>query len=352
MANFFADLFTGGAASRNEQARKARDIDQKNLDQMHSYNWGETQRKYDYAVEGLEITKRNTEKNLQFQEAEREQQYTYGMGIRSYEHTQNMRVWDSQVSRAVQQQTFNELAEGAALVDQDRLIHEQLLSISFDETENLLNYGAAAAGLGLKKRQAKAGAATQAQATRISALKATGAAQARGVAGRTAGKDIQGMVAEAGARQGAIIDELMFSLEGTDMDFLRLNNQFAIDQVAFETSRESAQISDMAARTKIKQQALQAAINAEASIGIKPEIAPPLPKPFALPRPEFQDIYVPKEPPMTTIPNAAQENLFAAGLSTVGGMAASAFTAGMAGQGVGADFRGFNWGKAALGIFG
>jgi len=108
----------------------------------------------------------------------------------------------------------------------------------------------------------------------------------------------------------------------------------------------------MAARTKIKQQALQAAINAEASIGITPEIAPPLPKPFALPRPEFQDIYVPKEPPMTTIPNAAQENLFAAGLSTVGGMAASAFTAGMAGQGVGADFRGFNWGKAALGIFG
>ena len=343
MANFFADLFTGGAASRNEQARAARDIDQKNIDQMHSYNWGETQRKYDYTVEGLEITKRNTEKNLQFQEAEREQQYDYGMGIRAYEHTQNMRAWDAQVSGAVRQQTFNELAEGAALVDQDRFIHEQLLSISFDETESLLEYGAAAAGLGLKKRQIKAGAATQAQATRISALKATGAAQARGMAGRSAARNIQGMVAEAGARQGAIIDELMFNLEGTDMDFLRLNNQFTIDQVAFETSRESAKMSDVAARTKIKQQALQAAIAAEASIGIKPEIAPPLPKPFALPRPEFQDIYKPKEPPKGMLAPAAQENLFAAGLSTVAPMVA----AGLTGQGLGTDkFRGFNWGKA------
>jgi len=352
MANFFADLFTGGAASRNEQARKARDVDQKNIDQMHSYNWGETQRKYDYAVEGLEITKRNTEKNLQFQEAEREQQYDYGMGIRAYEYSQNVRAYDSQVSRAVRQQTFNELAEGAALVDQDRFIHEQLLSISFDETESLLEYGAAAAGLGLKKRQALGAAATQAQATRISALKATGAAQARGMAGRSAARNIQGMVAEAGARQGAIIDELMFNLEGTDMDFLRLNNQFVVDQVAFETSRESAKMTDITARAKIKQQAIQSAIDAAASIGLKPEIAPPLPTPFALPRPEFQDIYVPKEPPKGMLAPAAQENLFAAGLSTVGGMAASAFTAGMTGQGVGANFRGFNWGKAALGIFG
>jgi hypothetical protein len=315
MANFFADLFTGGAASRNEQARKARDTDQKNIDKIHDYNWSETKRKYDHAVEGLEITKRNTEKNLQFQEAEREQKYDYGMGIRAYEYSQNVRAYDAQVSRAVRQQTFNELAEGAALVDQDRFIHEQLLSISFDETESLLEYGAAAAGLGLKKRQALGAAATQAQATRISALKATGAALARGMAGRSAAGDIQGMVAEAGARQGAIIDELMFNLEGTDMDFLRLNNQFVVDQVAFETSRESAKMTDITARAKIKQQAIQSAIDAAASIGLKPEIAPPLPKPFALPRPEFQDIYVPKEPPKTMLPPAAQENLFVATLN-------------------------------------
>ena len=352
MASWFEDLLTGGGASRNEAAREATDVQRKNIKKMHDFNWAETQRKYDYAVEGLEITKRNTEKNLKFQEAEREQQYNYGMGIRSYEHTQNMRAWEASVAGAVQQQNFNDIATNAARLEQDRYVHEQLLSISFDETESLLEYGAAAAGLGLKKRQARGAAATQAQATRIETLKAAGVAQARGAGGRSAARNIQGMVAEAGARQAAIIDELMFSLDGVDTDFIRLNNQFAIDQVAFESTRESAQMTDAMARAKIQQQALQAAMDAASRIGLKPEIAPPLPKPFALPRPEFQDIYVPKEPPMTTIPNAAQENLFAAGLSTVGGMAASAFTAGMAGQGVGADFRGFNWGKAALGIFG
>ena len=347
MANFFADLFTGGAASRNEAARESTNVQRQNIKKVHDFNWSETQRKYDHAVEGLEITKRNTEKNLKFQEAEREQQYNYGMGIRSYEYTQNVRAYDAAVSGALNQQNFNEIATNAARLEQDRYIHEQLLSISFDETESLLDYGAAAAGLGLKKRQARGAAATQAQATRIETLKATGTAQARGVAGRSAARNIQGMVAEAGARQAAIIDELMFSLDGVSTDFIRLNNQFAIDQVAFESTKESAKMTDAMARTKIQQQVLQSAIEAVGRIGIKPEIAPPLPKPFALPRPEFQDIYEPKEPPMTAIPDAAQENLFAAGLSTVGGTAASFVTGGLKGRGLGTgNFKGFSWSGA------
>ena len=336
MANFFADLFTGGAASRNEAAQAATAAQRENIKKMHAYNWSETERKYDYAVEGLEITKRNTERNLKFQEAEREQQYDYGMGIREYEHTQNMRAYDASVSGAIQQQSFNEIATGAALIDQDRLLHEQLLSITFDETESLLEYGAAAAGLGLKKRQIKAGAATEAQAQRISALKATGAAAARGVSGRSAAKNVQGLLAESGARQAAIIDELMFNTEGVNTDFIRLNQQFATDQVAFQASRESAGLSDMAARTKIAQQSLQAAMDAAGRIMLKPEIAPPLPKPFALPRPEFQDIYKPKEPPMTIVPDAAQENLFAAGLNQAVNIASSVAT-------MGSKSVGFNW---------
>ena len=332
MANFFADLFTGGAASRNEAARENHRINEENIRKNYSHEWGdpnsdelggEAKRKYDHAVKGLEITKQNTEDQLVFQEANLVQRYNYGMGIRAYEHQQDVRAYKQSVSRAVKQQSFNELAEGAALVDQDRLIHEQLLSIAFDETENLLEYGAAAAGLGLKKRQAKAAAATEAQATRISALKATGASVARGVSGRSAAKNVQGILAETGARQAAIIDELMFNTQGIDMDFLRLNNQFMIDQVAFETSRESATMSDMAARAKIKQQAVQAAINAEASIALKPEIAPPLPIPFALPRPKFQDIFEPRKPPMTQLAGPAQENLFAAGFNTVLGYAST-----------------------------
>ena len=304
-----------GSKSQNAQAQAAAEAQNKYNRQVYDFQVKEQERKYEYAVEGLEITKRNNEANLQFQESERNQQYDYGMGIRAYEHTQNMRVFDAQVSGAVQQQSFNELATNAALVDQNRLIHEQLLSISFDETGTLLDYGAAAAGLGLRKRQARGAAATQAQATRIETLKATGAAQARGAGGRSAARNIQGMVAEAGARQAAIIDDLMYNLEATDQQLYKMNQQLILDKAGFEMTRESAQMSDTVARNKIQQQALQAAMDAAGRIGLKPEIAPPLPVPLALPRPEYQDVFKPGVPPAPMAAVAMQQNLFSSVLS-------------------------------------
>ena len=305
-----------GTSSQNAQAQQAADRQNKYNREVYDFQVKEQERQYEYAVEGLEITKRNNEANLKFQEAERTQQYDYGMGIRAYEHTQNMRAWDASVSGAVQQQSFNELATKAALVDQDRLIHEQLLSISFDEAGTLLDYGAAAAGLGLRKRQARGAAATQAQATRIETLKASGAAQARGMAGRSAARNIQGMVAEAGARQAAIIDDLMYNLEATDQQLYKMNQQLILDKAGFEMTRESAQMSDTVARNKIQQQSLQAAMDAAGRIGLKPEIAPPLPVPLALPRPEYQDVFKPGVPPAPMAVVAMQQNMFS---SVLGG---------------------------------
>ena len=352
--SFFQDLFTGGAYSRNKAAKASASRQNKYNKEVYEFQLEEQERKYDYAVETLDIQKRNDERNLQFQEANLVQKYNYGMGVRQYEHNQALRAYDQSVARAVQQQEYNQIAEKFALVDQDRLLHEQLIDLSFDRTETLLDYRRAAAGLGLKQRQALAGAATEAQATRVSALKAQGAAAARGVSGRSAAKNIQGIVAETGARQAAIVDELMFNQENTAVDFAKLNNQFIIDQVALDFSVDSARFTDMSARNKIRLQSLQAAIQAEASIAAKPEIQPPLPKPFALPRAEYAEVFKPGTPPPPMKQVAAQENLFAAGIRTVGGVVA----AGLTGQGLGTVdkagnslFRGFNWGKAAGGLF-
>jgi len=299
-----------GTKSQNDQAQQAADRQNKYNREVYDFQVKEQERQYQYAVEGLEITKRNNEANLQFQEAERNQQFDYGMGIRAYEYSQNVRAYDAAVSGALNQQSFNELATNAALTDQNRLIHEQLLSISFDEANTLLDYGAAAAGLGLRKRQARGAAATQAQATRIQTLKAAGAVQARGMAGRSAARNIQGIVAEAGARQAAIIDDLMYNLEATDQQLYKMNQQLIIDKVGLDMSRESAQMSDMVARAKIQQQALQSAMNAAGRIGLKPEIAPPLPVPLALPRPEYQDVFKPGVPPAPMAVVAMQQNMF------------------------------------------
>ena len=313
-----------GTKSKNRQARKAADRQNKYNKAVYEFQYGdidddelggEALRQYDFAVEGLEITKRNNEINLQFQEYQSVQRYNYDMGIRAYEFAQNNRVYDQSVSRALQQNSFDQLATQAANIDQDRLIHEQLIGLALDEQQTLLNYGAAAAGVGLKKRAAQSAAIGSLQQERVAALKATGATTARGVAGRSAARNVQGIVAESGARQAAIVDKLMFDMEASDQELFKMNQQLVMDQVGFEFSRDSARMSDMAARNKIRAQSLQAAINAEASIALKPEIAPPMPKPIALPRPEYQDVYKPKKPPKPMKQVAMTSNPFLSGLS-------------------------------------
>lgn len=317
-------IAAASAASQNSQARAAANRQNEYNKAVYEFQYGgiddpeiggEAKRQYDFAVEGLEITKRNNEANLKFQEDTQLQRYDYGMGIRNYEYSQAVRAYDQSVSTALQQRSFNEIAENAALVDQDRLIHEQLLTLAFDETETLFAYGAAAAGVGLQQRKAKAGAAAEAQATRISALKATGAAAARGQAGRSAAKNVQGILAETGARQAAIIDQLMFDTEANEFQLFKMSQQLLLDRAGFETSRESAKMSDVAARNRFRLQRLQADIQAEASIALVPEIAPPLPIPFALPRPEYQEVYKPVKPPKPQEAVAMTQNPFLAGLS-------------------------------------
>tara|TARA_Y100000361_G_scaffold109629_1_gene99559 strand:+ start:4723 stop:5874 length:1152 start_codon:yes stop_codon:yes gene_type:complete len=316
--SFIRDLLDGGASRRNKHARKVHKIREENRDANYEFEWGDKdsdelggqqKRKYDYAVDGLEILKRNTESNLDYQEKTLMQKWDHGMSVRAYEHQQNERVYAESVSRALNQQSFNEIANTVANLNQDRFLHEQLLTLAMDETEGLMQYRNAAAGLGLQQRQAKAGAAIQAQAERVAALKATGASVARGAAGRTAAKDVLGKMAESNARQGAIIEELMFSTEKTSQAFMGLNQQFMLDQVGYDFTRDSLMASDMSVRNDIRAAFLQATIDAENSVAMKPDIAPPLPKPFALPRPEFQDIFEPEKPPLQKLPPAAQESV-------------------------------------------
>jgi hypothetical protein len=277
---------------------------------------GEALRVYEHEVEGLEIAKRNNEANLRFQEETLLRRYDYEMGIRDYEYSQAVKLYDRSVSQALKQRSFNELAETAALVDQDRLIHEQLLTLAFDETETLLAYGAAAAGVGMQQRKSKAGAATEAQATRISALKATGAAAARGQAGSSAAKNVQGILAETGARQAAIIDQLMFDTEASEFKLFNMSQQLMLDKAGFKTSRESAKMADISARNKLRQQRLQADIQAEAQIALVPEIAPPMPIPLALPRPKYREVFKPAKPPKPMEAVAMTSNPFLSAMSS------------------------------------
>ncbi len=179
----------------------------------------------------------------------------------------------------------------------DRSLMEQQIELELSGQETLLNYTAQAHGLMLKRKKIKAGATSQLRQAGISALKAKGKAAARGQAGRAAAKTLNAIQAEANAVESDIVNELMMDTAQVDMDLLVSRHQNMQDNLALELSRNNLVAADSLTRRQIEMQRIQADIEAEANIMLKPQIAPPLPKPLALPRPEFQEIYEPKQGP-------------------------------------------------------
>jgi hypothetical protein len=302
-----ADIFTGGASTQNEHARKVASTTNKYNKQVYKYEGQELKRRYAYEKEGLKITQRNLLADIAFQEKSRLQDWNYGMAIRSFEHSQAMRAYNQSVEQATAQKNLNAVASDFADLQADRSLMEQQIELELSGQETLLNYTAQAHGLMMQKKKTKSQAASQLRQTGISALKARGQAAARGQAGRGAAKSLNAIQAEANAIENDIVNELMMDTQQIDMDLLVSRFQNMQDNLALELSKNNLVASDKLNRVQIQMQRAQADLQAEASIMLKPQIAPPLPKPIALPRPEFQEVYKPKQgpKPMQSIPYQA-----------------------------------------------
>lgn len=319
--DFVADVFTGGAHSRNKQARKQAKEQNKADAAAYKFEGEELQRSYEYSKESLEIQKRNTEANISFQEKQLKQQYDYGMGIRAYEYNQELRAYDQSFSEYTQQTSFNTTAEEFALQQQDRYLLEQQIDLALDEDQTYLQYATATRGLQLQKQKAVKAAAKTMRDTGLEELRAAGAARARGKAGRSQAKILQSITAEYDRRESDLIDTLMLDVEGIDLELMSKKMQLDIDQFAFEMTSNNLLAADQFSRKQIAMQRRQADMQAEANLMLKPEQVPPLPKPIALPRPEYQEVYEPKQGPPGAKVIAPQESLGAALVSTTLGYA-------------------------------
>lgn len=326
---FVADIFTGGAYSANKQARKqAASVNEYNQ-QMWEFDNEQALRSYNYAVDGLKILKRNTEANILAQEADLKQKYDYGMAIRNYEFSEELREYNQSQAQAQGQFSFNDIALRQANIEQDRYLAEQQASLDIQGDQTLKEYTIAAAGLDLKQRRIKAESDIKLRESRIEALKQAGQVRARGQAGVSSTKALQAVFAEQGARQQDIVRQTLFAGEELEIDFKSLSDQLLLDQASLDFSRASLLASDVDKRRKFDMQKLQADLNAEAQMMLRPELAPPLPAPFALPRPEYQDIFEPKVPPQPREVYAQTRSLASAFVSNTLGLAATAAGAGI-----------------------
>lgn len=253
----------------------------------------EKRRQYKYDKQGLKITKRNTYANLDFQDASRQQEFNYLKARQAFEFAQETKAYNRSVEQATQMTQLADLAEQQANLQQDRYLFEQEIALDLEEEQTALNYRYAAAGLGVDRRKAKQAAVSDIRKSSIEGLKARGQAAARGQAGRSAYKSQQSLLAETAAVENEIVNNLFNANLAIDLDLSQLSDQLIMDKTALKLSRTSLKASDKVQRLAFKRDKLQAYMNAAASIALRPEMGPPIPKPLALPRPEFQKVYKP-----------------------------------------------------------
>lgn len=320
------DIFTGGASTQNKHARKVSSKTNKYNKKVYKYEGKELKRRYNFEVEGRDIALRNLNRDIAFQEASRAQDWSYGMAIQNFEDHRANLAYNQSVAQAGATKALNQIGEDFANLQADRSLMEQQLELELSGQETLLNYTAQAHGLMMKKKKTKAGALSQLRQSNVSALKAKGQAVARGQSGRGAAKTVNAIQAEANAIESDIVNELMMDTAQIDMDLLLSRHQNMQDNLALELSKNNLVAADKLSRIGIKMQRAQADLEAEASIMLKPQSMPPLPKPIALPRPELQEIYKPKQgpKPMKSIPYQANiaGSMFRTGMqiaSTVAG---------------------------------
>lgn len=298
ISGFFGGGGDDGAASELYDKKHQRNLN------IYRFNNKEGLRKQKYEEQSLSIRKRNDEDNLLFQELVSQNNYDHGMSIRQFQFDQERRAYEASVDAATEQIGFNQMAANFAGMQQDRAHSEQLISLMFDEQQTLLDYNVQATGLAenrdrtnLKEARLTGAAQRDAQAQRLEGMKSAGTARNVG-SGRSSAKAMQAAIAEAGANQAAIADELMFGLTDIDLDLASINNkmesmsnQLILDQTMLMATRDNINARDVSVRNQIGLNTLNANRQAFASIRLKPEINPPLPEPIALPRPKYQEVY-------------------------------------------------------------
>ena len=329
------------AQEKNRQAEKAADRQNDYNEDMWEFSNEEAKRVYKYKKEGLEISKRNTERNIQYQEAMSIQQYESAMAMRNYQETEKFNAWGASISQAADQVSFNTMATVNANAQQDRAYSEQMTGLMYDAKQTLQDFGMATMGLTVKRKSERSAGTANLQKQRIEGLKASASQRAKGGSGRSATKATIGFMAESGARQADIVQQILFNEQGIDLDLTKLGQQLILDKAMIASTAENMAFNDKAIRTKFLQDQVQADMNAMANILTKPTALPPIPRPLAMPRAEYQELLKPRETPKPKEAVAQTTNPWLALAGDVVNIAGAAATGGASAAAGGSFWGGF-----------
>jgi hypothetical protein len=260
IAGVSAGLNIFGGASQDAAQNRATRIAYDTAMDNWKYTNKEGERDYRYQKKGVEIARQNEVAERSWRDTTAISDYNHGMAIRDYEYKNQMRAYNKSEQTYRQQLNFNNMAAQVAMESEDRWLDER-----FKET------------------------AFQNQDLFVQMLQEEGRAAAMGQAGRSAGKTMQAVLAQAGRNQ-AILAESLYSAEKQHKVNIK----------------------------KIGADKYGADLQAEASRMLKPEISPALPKPLPLPKAIFQDPKKWKKTPKPRMGATTSANTVGAITSSIG----------------------------------
>jgi hypothetical protein len=213
-------------------------LDQFNKDN-YKYQWQETRDDYRWLKEDVRINERNTNAELDWRDATAQQDWRFQLAILDKQDQMNAAAYSKSLQTYGLQLDFNNKAVASAYAAEQRKLQEAATELSF-----------------------------QSQDVTIQSLQEAGNAQARGASGRSAGKALHSVLAQAGRNQVILAESLV-----------------------------SAQANYRQASDKIANDKYGADLNAWGNVMVKPIAAARPDAPLAAARPEFHIPRKPGKPP-------------------------------------------------------
>jgi hypothetical protein len=235
-----------GAVAQNQQTSQQRaDVDRQ-LDQqfaqdkkVYEYNWEQSLREYEYLLEGINIKRAEEESVGQLKDQLAIDQYNFNKASQDFTFLNDLRQFTESEKIYGKQLSFNQIAaQQAASAERDKL-RETLIASSFENQDMV-----------------------------VELLQQEGALQARGVSGRSVGRQLQGAMAAFGRNQAVLAESLVSARRQTGKNLERIDiEKYGAD------------------------------IAADANRMLMPMKGPDLPVPYRTPRATFQDPLAPQRGP-------------------------------------------------------
>jgi hypothetical protein len=238
------------ASARNKAAQRQYE------QQMAEWKFGKKENRKDYkhTKKGVKIQRENIEQEYAWRDATAQQDYRFQLAIADIQDRANEAAYAKSLETYGLQRGFNNMAAASAYAAEQRKMQEAVTEMSF-----------------------------QNQDVTIQALQEAGNIQASGAAGRSAGKALNTVLAQAGRNQ-AILAE---SLVSANANLRQSNNKIASDKFGAD-------------------------LNAWSNVMVKPIKTARPESPLSMPRPTLQD---PRRPGVAPRPiKGAQSSPIASGL--------------------------------------